>query len=146
MLVQCKVFLVDRKRVQDWCEHKEDLMTAGRSTKRLLVAQVYTLALQGNPICKNKRTFTYWRAKGYNTDDLYIGSALKPWAFIRGSTVPVSSNNVLYTNIITTKSTIKSWTQYCLLLRTSYNLPFVCYSVDYEFPIAIDMQDLAAGA
>ena len=30
-----KVFSVDRKRVQDWCKQKEDLMTAGRSTKRL---------------------------------------------------------------------------------------------------------------
>ena len=27
-----KVFLVDRKRVQDWCKQKEDLMTTGRST------------------------------------------------------------------------------------------------------------------
>ena len=30
-----KVLLVDRKRVQDWCKQKEDLMTAGRSSKRL---------------------------------------------------------------------------------------------------------------
>ena len=30
-----KVFCVDRKRVQEWCKKKEDLMGAGRTTKRL---------------------------------------------------------------------------------------------------------------
>ncbi len=30
-----KVFSVDRKRVQEWCKQKDDLMATGRSAKRL---------------------------------------------------------------------------------------------------------------
>ena len=36
---------------------------------------------------------------GYNTDDLYIGSAFKPWAFIRGSTALTTLVHVCINNM-----------------------------------------------